>query len=109
MIDAFYRYIVGWQVTKSLRAESTLTALEQALRARDPAPGLVHRSDHGVQYLAIRGNERLSEAGALTSVGEVVATPTATRGPKPSSACSRPSSCAGAAPGGAWKTWICEP
>ncbi|MBM3959598.1 MAG: IS3 family transposase, partial [SAR202 cluster bacterium] len=52
-----------------LVADPPLTALEQALRARDPAPGLVHRSDRGVQYLAIRCYERLSEAGAVTSVG----------------------------------------
>jgi hypothetical protein len=31
--------------------------------------GLVHHSDRGVQYLAIRYTERLAEAGAVTSVG----------------------------------------
>ena len=30
---------------------------------------LVHHSDRGVQYLAIRYTERLAEAGAVTSVG----------------------------------------
>src|SRR5712691_55196 len=38
-----------------------------------PAPerldGLVHHSDRGSQYLAIRYTERLGEAGAVTSVG----------------------------------------
>jgi len=29
VIDASYRYIVGWQVPKSLRASITLTALAQ--------------------------------------------------------------------------------
>jgi len=69
VIDAFSRYIVGWQVSSSLRTDITLTALEQALWARDPAKGLVHHSDRGVQYLAIRYTERLGEAGAVTSVG----------------------------------------
>jgi len=69
VIDAFSRYIVGWQVSSSLRTDITLTALEQALWARDPAKGLVHHSDRGVQYLAIRYTERLGEAGAVTSAG----------------------------------------
>jgi len=30
---------------------------------------LVHHSDRGVQYLAIRYTERLAEAGAVASVG----------------------------------------
>ena len=30
---------------------------------------LVHHSDHGVQYLAVRYTERLAEAGAVASVG----------------------------------------
>jgi putative transposase len=32
-------------------------------------PGLVHHSDRGVQYLAIRYTERLAEAGVVNSVG----------------------------------------
>jgi putative transposase len=31
--------------------------------------GLVHHSDRGVQYLAIRYSERLAHAGAIASVG----------------------------------------
>jgi putative transposase len=31
--------------------------------------GLVHHSDRGVQYLAVRYTERLAEAGAVRSVG----------------------------------------
>jgi len=31
--------------------------------------GLVHHSDRGVQYLAIKYTERLADAGAVTSVG----------------------------------------
>ena len=42
-----------------------------ALWARhgDEIAGLVHHSDRGVQYLAIRYTERLAEAGAVGSVG----------------------------------------
>jgi transposase InsO family protein len=64
IIDAFSRYIVGWHVSRSLRADLVLTALEQALWARaGPFEGLVHHSDRRVQYLSIRYTERLAEAG----------------------------------------------
>ena len=70
IIDAFSRYIVGWHVSRSLRADLVLTALEQALWAREgPFDGLVHHSDRGVQYLSIRYTERLTEAGIASSVG----------------------------------------
>ena len=71
IIDAFSRAIVGWRVSSSLRAELALDALEMAIWSRRSADlaGLVHHSDRGVQYLAIRYTERLADAGAVTSVG----------------------------------------
>ena len=70
IIDVYSRRIVGWQISRSLRAELALDALEQALWTRDgPLDGLVHHSDRGVQYLAIRYTERLAEVGAVRSVG----------------------------------------
>ncbi len=71
IVDAFSRAIVGWRVATSLRADLALDALEMAIWARRPTAedALVHHSDRGVQYLAIRYTERLAEAGAITSVG----------------------------------------
>src|SRR5262249_19150409 len=48
-----------------------LDALEMAIwqRRRQDLTGLVHHSDRGVQYLSIRYTERLTEAGAMRSVG----------------------------------------
>jgi putative transposase len=71
IIDAFSRSIVGWRVSDSLHAELALDALEMALWARggQEMEGLVHHSDRGVQYLAVRYTERLDEAGAVRSVG----------------------------------------
>jgi len=70
VIDAFSRSIVGWQAARSLRTDLALDALEMAIWARRGAlEGLVHHSDRGSQYLAIRYTERLAEAGAVTSVG----------------------------------------
>jgi transposase InsO family protein len=69
--DVFSRKIVGWRVSNSLRSDLALDALEQALHARRDHEGLVHHSDRGVQYLAIRYTERLAEAGIERSVGSV--------------------------------------
>jgi putative transposase len=70
VIDAFSRFIVGWQASRSLRTDLALDALEMAIwRRQAQLDGLVHHSDRGSQYLAIRYTERLAEAGAVTSVG----------------------------------------
>ena len=71
IVDAFSRSIVGWRVSDSLHAELALDALEMALWARGnkETEGLVHHSDRGVQYLAVRYTEQLAEAGAVRSVG----------------------------------------
>lgn len=53
VIDAFSRRIVGWRVSRSLRSDLALDALEQALYARWDTLDLVHHSDRGVQYLSI--------------------------------------------------------
>jgi transposase InsO family protein len=71
VIDVFSRAIVGWRVSTSLRSDLALDALEQAIWARCPQPGLVHHSDRGVQYLSIRYTERLKEDGIEPSVGSV--------------------------------------
>ena len=71
VIDAFGRRIVGWRVSSSLRTDLALDALEMAILGRGgrALDGLVHHSDRGVRYLAIRYTERLEDAGALGSVG----------------------------------------
>ncbi len=71
IIDVFSRKIVGWRVSRSLRSDLALDALEQALWARPDTEELVHHSDRGVQYVSIRYTERLAEAGIEPSVGSV--------------------------------------
>ena len=73
IIDAFARRIVGWRVSTSLRTDIALDALEQALHERQigHTDALVHHSDRGVQYVAIRYAQRLDEAGISPSVGSV--------------------------------------
>lgn len=71
VIDVFARMIVGWCVSNSLKTDLPLTALEQAIHARQDTGHLVHHSDHGSQYLSIRYTERLADAGIEPSVGSV--------------------------------------
>jgi putative transposase len=72
VIDAFSRFLVGWQASRSLRTDLALDALEMAIwRRQAQLDGLVHHSDRGSQYLSIRYTERLAEAGAVASVGSV--------------------------------------
>ena len=73
VIDVFARCIVGWRVSRTAHAAFVLDALEQALHERRPLQGggLVHHSDRGSQYLALRYTERLAEAGVEPSVGSV--------------------------------------
>lgn len=50
LLDAFSRRVIGWALGQRLEDELTLGALRLALERRQPAPGLVHHSDRGVQY-----------------------------------------------------------
>jgi transposase InsO family protein len=70
VIDAFGRFLVGWQASRSLGTDLALAALEMvSWRRQAQLEGLVHHSDRDSQYLAIRYTERLAEAGAACSVG----------------------------------------
>ena len=69
IVDVFSRFIVGWQASRSLHAELALDALEMAIWSRGDLDGLIHHSDRGSQYLAIRYTERLGEMGVVASVG----------------------------------------
>jgi putative transposase len=76
VIDVHSRRIVGWALAGHMRTELPLEALEHALwqrrdREQRDLTGLVHHSDRGSQYTAIRYTDRLLAAGANPSVGSV--------------------------------------
>jgi putative transposase len=50
LLDLFSRRIVGWATSACNDRELALRTLAQALRARRPAPGLVHHTDRGSPY-----------------------------------------------------------
>ena len=69
VIDVFARRVIGWRVSRSMRTDLVLDALEQALWSRSSVEGVIHHSDRGSQYLSIRYSERLIDAGVEPSVG----------------------------------------
>ena len=71
VVDVFARRIVGWRVSPTLATDFVLDALEQAIYARCGADtaDLIHHSDRGTQYVAMRYTERLAEAHIAPSVG----------------------------------------
>jgi putative transposase len=52
LLDAWSRKVVGWELGRTLAARLAKAALLEAIASRQPAPGLVHHSDRGVQYAA---------------------------------------------------------
>jgi putative transposase len=73
VIDVYSRMVVGWQISKSLRSDLAIDALEMAIwnrtRVGQVIDGLIHHSDRGVQYLSIRYSERLAANDMVASVG----------------------------------------
>ena len=73
--DVFSRRIVGWAVADHHETELPLAALEMALYARARAgqdvKDVVHHSDAGSEYTAIRYRKVLTDVGALASIGTV--------------------------------------
>jgi putative transposase len=68
VLDAYSRRVIGWALGRSLEVRLTLDALEQAIVARQPKPGLVHHSDQGVQYASQSYVDRLESCGAVLSM-----------------------------------------
>ena len=51
-MDKFSRRVLGWSLDTTRDVTLTRAALFQALRKRNPGPGLVFHSDRGVEYAA---------------------------------------------------------
>jgi len=71
VMDCFSRRIVGWSMADHMRAELVVSALEMAVARRRPAPGLVHHSDQGSQYVSLVFGHTAGEAGIDVSMGSV--------------------------------------
>jgi len=68
ILDAYSRKVVGWALGRTLAASLPKAALEMAIRARQPEPGLVHHSDRGVQYASAEYIQVLQQHGIVPSM-----------------------------------------
>lgn len=68
IMDVYTRAIRGWNLSRSLDQELTLTALRRALADRVPA---VHHSDQGVQYAATAYTDLLASHRVQISMADV--------------------------------------
>jgi transposase InsO family protein len=71
VLDAWSRRCVGWHLSRTIDTRLTLVALDGALAARRPSPGLIHHSDRGVQYASGDYVARLEGVGAKISMAAV--------------------------------------
>jgi transposase InsO family protein len=68
VLDLKSRRVVGYALGATLEAELALRALRQALWQRQPAAGLIHHSDRGVQYACDAYRELLERHGIQASM-----------------------------------------
>lgn len=68
MLDLFARRVVGWAASASNDTELALAALGNALRDRNPGPGLVHHSDRGSPYASGDYRRALARRGIVASM-----------------------------------------
>jgi len=69
--DLYSRRIVGWAMAPHMRKELVVEALQMAVRARRPAKGTIHHSDHGGQFISLTFGQACHEAGIAQSMGAV--------------------------------------
>jgi putative transposase len=74
--DAYARRILGWRTSTSMSTQLVLDAIEHAIWTRGRhgvvnLGGVIHHTDAGSQYTAVRFSEHLAEAGISASVGSV--------------------------------------
>lgn len=72
LTDAYSRFIVGFDLALSLAVDGCQRALCAAVKhSGDALDGLIHHSDHGVQYTAHAYREVLTKHHIRSSMGEV--------------------------------------
>lgn len=67
IIDVYTRYIVGYAVSKTLRAEANIRALKTA--TKDHGYPMIHHSDRGSQYIEKRYTKMLRDHNCKISMG----------------------------------------
>jgi putative transposase len=68
VIDLASRRVVGFALADHMRTSLVSEALDMALKARRPAPGLVFHSDRGSQYTSHEFRQLLAANGVVQSL-----------------------------------------
>jgi putative transposase len=68
--DAYSRAIVGWSMAEPMRSELVVDALQMAITRRRPAPGLIHHSDQGSQYVSLAFGQAARIARSMGAKGD---------------------------------------
>jgi putative transposase len=68
LMDRYSRDIVGWSVAAAMAEPLVLAALTQAIRLRQPKPGLIHHTDRGGQYAGTQYRAVLKRAAMRQSM-----------------------------------------
>lgn len=68
VLDAWSRRAIGWACGPTLAASLVIAALRHALQRRRPAPGTIHHSDRGSQYVDADLIALLEAAGLVRSM-----------------------------------------
>lgn len=69
VMDLYARKIVGWSMADHQKSSLVEAALTMAIRHRRPAPGVIHHSDQGGQYLSGSFVDLCDRYGIRRSVG----------------------------------------
>ena len=70
ILDLFSRRIVGWAMNARMTQQLVCTALQMALRQRQPAGPLIHHSDRGSQYTSYAFQELLADNNITPSMSD---------------------------------------
>jgi len=68
ILDLWSRIVVGWACAPTMTSALVMAALQDALKRRDPTPGLIHHSDRGSQYVDREYITALEAAGITRSM-----------------------------------------
>lgn len=68
VMDLYSRRIIGWGLGKQRNQALTQRALDRAVQARRPKPGVIFHTDRGIEYGNYRFRARLAHHGLIQSM-----------------------------------------
>lgn len=68
VVDLFQRKVVGWAMDSTMARQLCIDALNQAIGRQNPAKGLIHHSNRGVQYASKEYRKVLENQGFTASM-----------------------------------------